>query len=162
MKFLLVQNIVFRGKITRSGFLENSRARVKVMSYLHLVLGIIFVIIFLVTGKFMRVDFPDKEIIPQDFRLLMRSRHIYILFSSFVHILLGVYLQIETRIWRKTLQLFGSTLLITGSIFLVWAFVYETYTTKTFSEASLWGIYLSLGGTILHLVGGFKVKKVEK
>ncbi len=107
----------------------------------------------------MRLDFPDKEIIPQDFRLLMRSRHIYILFSSFIHILLGVYLQVETQIWRKTLQLFGSTLLIAGSILLIWAFVYETYTTKTFSEASRWGIYLSLGGTILHLVGGFKVKK---
>jgi len=107
----------------------------------------------------MRVDFPDKEIIPQDFRLLMRSRHIYILFSSFIHTLLGVYLQIETRIWRKTLQLFGSTLLITGSVFLVWAFVYETYTTKTFSEASRWGIYLSLGGTILHLVSGFNRRK---
>jgi len=129
------------------------------MSYLHLIFGIVVFIIFLVTGKFMRVDFPDKEIIPQDFRLLMRSRHIYILFSSFIHILLGAYLQIETRIWRKTLQLFGSTLLVIGSIFLVWAFVYETYTTKTFSEASRWGIYLSLGGTILHLFGGSKVKK---
>ena len=109
----------------------------------------------------MRVDFPDKEIIPQDFRLLMRSRHIYILFSSFIHILLGVYLQIETQIWRKTLQLFGSALLVAGSVFLVWAFVYETYQTRHFSEASRWGIYLSLGGTILHLVGGIKVKKVK-
>ncbi len=129
------------------------------MSYAHLIFGVIVFIIFLITGKFMRVDFPDKETIPQEFRLLMRSRHIYILFSSFIHALLGVYLQIETRIWRKTLQLFGSTLLIAGSVFLVWAFVYETYTTKTFSEASRWGIYLSLGGTILHLVGGIKVKK---
>jgi len=162
MKFLLVQNIDFRGKITRSGFLENSRARVEVMSYLHLVFGIIVFIIFLVTGKFMRVDFPDKEIIPQDFRLLMRSRHIYILFSSFIHVLLGVYLQIETRLWRKTLQLFGSTLLISGSVFLVGAFVYETYQARYFSEASRWGIYLSLGGTILHLVGGFKVKRGKR
>ncbi|MDQ3712776.1 MAG: hypothetical protein M3388_11245 [Acidobacteriota bacterium] len=129
------------------------------MSYLHLFFGIIVFIVFLVTGKFMRVDFPDKEIIPQDFRLLMRSRHIYILFSSFIHILLGVYLQIETRVWRKMLQLFGSTSLIAGSVLLVWAFVYETYWTQHFSEASRWGIYLSLGGTILHLVGGFKRRK---
>ncbi|HEV8158101.1 MAG TPA: hypothetical protein VGP58_03665 [Pyrinomonadaceae bacterium] len=129
------------------------------MSYAHLIFGVIVFIIFLITGKFMRVDFPDKEIIPQDFRLLMRSRHIYILFSSFIHTLLGVYLQIETRIWRKTLQLFGSALLVAGSVFLVWAFVYETYQTRHFSEASRWGIYLSLGGTILHLVGGIKAKK---
>ena len=129
------------------------------MSYLHLFFGIVVFIVFLVTGKFMRVDFPDKEIIPQDFRLLMRSRHIYILFSGFIHLLLGVYLQIEKRVWRKTMQLFGSTFLIAGSVFLIWAFIYETYTTKTFSEASRWGIYLSLGGMILHLVGGIKVKR---
>ncbi|MBA2736036.1 MAG: hypothetical protein H0U50_04515 [Pyrinomonadaceae bacterium] len=131
------------------------------MSYAHLIFSVIVFIIFLITGKCMRVDFPDKDIIPQDFRLLMRSRHIYILFSSFIHILLGVYLQIETRIWRKTLQLFGSTLLITGSIFLVWAFVYEIYRARHFSEVSRWGIYLSLGGTILHLIGGIKLKKVK-
>ena len=127
--------------------------------HFHLIFGILVLVIFLVTGKFMRVDFPDKEIIPQDFRLLMRSRHIYILFSSFIHILLGVYLQIETRVWRKTLQVFGSILMTAGSIFLVWAFVYETYTTRHFSEASRWGIYLSLGGTILHLIGGFRSRK---
>jgi magnesium-transporting ATPase (P-type) len=131
----------------------------RVAPHFHLIFGILVLIIFLVTGRFMRVDFPDKEIIPQDFRLLMRSRHIYILFSSFIHILLGVYLQIETRAWRKTLQLFGSTLLAAGSVFLVWAFVYETYTTKTFSETSRWGIYLSLGGTISHFVGAVKIKK---
>jgi hypothetical protein len=48
--------------------------------------------------RLFKVDFPDKEIIPQDFRLLMRSRHIYILFSGFIHLLLGVYLQIEARV----------------------------------------------------------------
>lgn len=130
------------------------------MSYLHLFFGIIVFIIFLVTGKFMRVDFPDKELIPQDFRLLMRSRHIYILFSSFLHILLGVYWQMERQLRRKILQFFGSTLLIAGSGLLVWAFVYETYRTQHFSEASRWGIYLSLGGTMLHLIGAAKMKKL--
>ena len=125
----------------------------------HLIFGILLLVVFLVTGGFMRADFPDKEIIPPDFRLLMRSRHIYILFSSVIHILLGVYLQVEARLWRKTLQLFGSTLLTAGSVLLVWAFVYETYQTRHFSEASRWGIYLSLGATILHLVGAVKAKK---
>ena len=129
------------------------------MDKAHLIFGIIIFIIFLITGRFMRVDFPDKEIIPPDFRLLMRSRHIYILFSSFIHILLGVYWRTETRIWRKYLQYFGSFLLLVGSVFLVWAFVYETYTTRQFSEASRWGIYLSLGGTLAHLIGGFKKQK---
>lgn len=85
------------------------------MSYLHLVFGIILFIVFLITGKFMRADFPDKELIPQDFRLLMRSRHIYILLSSLIHIVLGIYLQISKETWRKILQIFASILLFAGT-----------------------------------------------
>lgn len=128
------------------------------MSYVHLIFGIAVFVVFLVTGKLMRVDFPDKEIISQDFRLLMRSRHIYILLASFVHIVLGVYLQIHKEKWRKYVQTFASVLLFAGTLLLIWAFFYETYATKSFSEISRWGLYLSLGGTIFHLFGGFRLK----
>lgn len=128
------------------------------MSYAHLIFGIIVFVVFLVTGKFMRVDFPDKEIIPQDLRILMRSRHIYILLSAFAHILLGLYLQIRPHILQKSLQMLGSFLLFAGTIILICAFFYETYTTQHFSEASRFGLYSTLGGTILHLFGGFRVK----
>ena len=106
----------------------------------------------------MRVDFPDKEIIPQELRILMRSRHIYIFLSAFAHILLGLYLKINAPIWRKYLQFFGSLLLFTGTILLIYAFFYETYSTQHFSEVSRFGLYMTLGGTILHLFGGFKMK----
>lgn len=107
----------------------------------------------------MRLDFPDKDFIPQDFRVLMRSRHIYILLAGLTHLVLGVYLQIHTAWWRKILQISGSFLLSLGSVLLVWAFVYETYTTRHFSEFSRWAIYLTLGGTVLHLIGGLELKK---
>ena len=107
----------------------------------------------------MRVDFPDKEIIPQDLRLLMRSWHIYILLSSLIQICLGVYLQIHAEIWRKFVQILGSILLFAGSILFVWAFIHETYATQHFSDISRYGLYTTLAGTILHLIGGFKVKK---
>jgi magnesium-transporting ATPase (P-type) len=128
------------------------------MAYMHLIFGIIVFVVFLITGKFMRLDFPDKEIIPQELRILMRSRHIYILLSSFIHILLGLYLQIHKETWRKSLQIPGSLLLFTGTILLISAFFYETYTTRHFSEVSRFGLYTTLGGTILHLFGGFRVK----
>lgn len=127
------------------------------MSYLHLIFGILVFIVFLVTGKFMRVDFPDKDLIPQDLRLLMRSRHIYILLSSLIHICLGVYLQIHKEKWRKFLQIFASVLLISGSILFVWAFIYETYNLQKFSEISRFALYLTLGGVIFHLFGGFRL-----
>jgi drug/metabolite transporter (DMT)-like permease len=116
-------------------------------------------VVFLTTGKFMRWDFPDKDIIPQDFRLLMRSRHIYILLSSLIHIILGVYLQIQTEIWQKILQIFGSVLLISGSVLFVWAFIYETYTARHFSDLSRFALYATLAGVLVHLLGGFRMKK---
>jgi high-affinity Fe2+/Pb2+ permease len=100
----------------------------------------------------MRWDFPDKEIIPQEFRMLMRSRHIYILFSSLIHILLGLYWQTHKTSLQKYLQLLGSMLLIISSILFVGAFVYETYQTHSFSEISRQALYLTLAGTIVHAI----------
>jgi hypothetical protein len=131
----------------------------KTMPYLHLIFGIIMFVVFLVTGKFMRWDFPDKDAIPQDFRILMRSRHIYILLSSLIHIALGVYLKIHADTWRRVLQIFASVLLIGGSVLFVWAFVYETYQARHFSDLSRWALYATLAGTILHLIGGYKLQK---
>ncbi len=102
----------------------------------------------------MRWDFPDKEIIPPELRILMRSRHIYILFSALLHLILGVYLQISPVIWHKVLQILGSVLLIAASGFLIWGFIHETYFAKNFSDISRWGIYLSLAGAGFHLIGG--------
>lgn len=126
------------------------------MARAHLIFGIIVFVVFLITGRFMRADFPDKEIISQEFRLLMRSRHIYILLSAFIHILLGLYLQMDEKAWRKYLQMFGSLLLFAGTSLLIWAFVYETYTTQHFSDVSRFGLYTTLAGTAFHLFSRFR------
>ena len=102
----------------------------------------------------MRVDFPDKDMIPQELRLLMRSRHIYILFSALIHLALGIYLQIRPQLWRRVLQYGGSAVLIASSVVLVWAWYVETYQLQHFSDLSREGIYLSLTGVGLHVIGG--------
>jgi len=126
------------------------------MAKAHLIFGILVFVVFLITGRFMRADFPDKEIIAQEFRLLMRSRHIYILLSSFVHILLGLYFTISPSAWRKYLQIFGSALLTAGTLMLIWAFFYETYTLNHFSDLSRYGLYATLAGTVFHLFSRFR------
>ena len=126
------------------------------MSYAHLIFGIVMFIIFAVTGKFMRVDFTDKDLISPDLRLLMRSRHIYILFSSLIHLTLGVYLTIHPAKWRKSFQYFGSFLLTLSAWLLLWGFIVETYQLQTFSEISRFGIYTSLAGVGFHVIGGFE------
>ena len=129
------------------------------MSWFHLIFGIVMFVVFVTTGKFMRVDFPDKDAIPQELRLLMRSRHIYILFSALIHLALGVYLQLRPQLWRKVLQFGGSAVLVLSSGFLIWAFVVETYSYQHFSDLSRNGIYAALWGIGLHLIGGLTLKK---
>ena len=126
----------------------------KFMSWFHLIFGLIVFVVFVTTGKFMRVDFPDKDIIPQDLRLLMRSRHIYILFSGLIHLALGAYLQMRPQTWRRVFQYFGSFLLVISSGLLLWAFIVETYQLAHFSNISRYGIYASLAGIGFHLIGG--------
>jgi hypothetical protein len=124
------------------------------MSYVHLIFGLLLFVAFTITGRFMRADFPEKDEIDQALRLLMRSRHIYILFSSLIHIGLGVYLQIRPQFWRKALQYAGSAMLFVSSSLLIRAFVVETYELHGFSNLSRYGIYASLAGIIFHFFGG--------
>src|SRR5215207_2355956 len=99
----------------------------KLVSWFHLIVGVLMFVVFVMTGKFMRIDFPNKEAIPQELRLLMRSRHIYILFSALIHIVLGSYYQVRTQTAAKILQYSGSFFLTAASVLLVWAFITETY-----------------------------------
>lgn len=124
------------------------------MSWAHLVFGLLLFVAFTVTGKLMRVDFPDKDMIPQDLRILMRSRHIYILFSSLIHLVLGIYLRLENDLRVRVLQLTGSFLLFVSSGLLLWAWWAETYRFQHFSDISRWGIYTSLAGVGMHLIAG--------
>ncbi len=131
------------------------------MSWFHLIFGIAMFIVFVTTGKYMRVDFPDKDIIPQELRLLMRSRHIYILFNALIHLALGVYLTMWPQSWRRTLQYLGSFILTISAVLLLWAFIVETYQLQHFSDLSRYGIYTSLAGIGLHLIGGLTAEKLN-
>jgi hypothetical protein len=127
----------------------------KRVSWFHLIFGILLFIVFTVTGRFMRVDFPDKDAIAPELRVLMRSRHIYILFSALIHLVLGVYLRMSADTRLRILQYAGSLILVASSVYLVWAFITETYTLQHFSDLSRNGIYAALAGVGLHLFGGF-------
>ena len=122
--------------------------------WFHLIFGLILFVVFTQTGEYMRADFPDKEAISQDLRTLMRSRHIYILVSALIHMVLGVYMQMRPERWRKVLQIAGSLLLVVASGLLLYAFIVETYQLQAYSDFSRNGIYISLAGVGLHLIGG--------
>jgi hypothetical protein len=117
-----------------------------------MIVGALLFIAFLVTGRLMRQDFPDKEIIDQEFRMLMRSRHIYILFASLINLSLGLYFAWGTQKLTRAFQIAGSAVLTGSGALLVWAFFAETYFTHHFSDMSRRGIYLALAGVGVHVI----------
>jgi uncharacterized membrane protein len=125
-----------------------------VMKWFHLAVGIVLFIAFCVTGRMMRLDFPDKDVIPPDLRILMRSRHIYILFNAMIFLVLGVYFRFSRRLWQRVIQIIGSVTILVAAAHLFWGWYLESYELGHFSDVSRWGIYLSLAGVGFHLIGG--------
>jgi hypothetical protein len=135
--------------------LDSNGAKISLaaMKWFHLIFGLALFFVFTQTGSLMRADFPDKDAIPQDFRLLMRSRHIYILFAALVNIVLGIYLDLRPQLLLKVGQLMGSTIISIGSVLLVYAWYVETYGVRHFSDLSRNGIYITAFGVGMHLFG---------
>ena len=131
------------------------------MSSFHLILGGLLFYIFTLTGSYMRADFPDKELITPELRLLMRSRHIYILFASLLHMLLGAYVRMAGDVRVRLFQFTGSGLLTSAGVLFIIAFCLETYTYAHYSDISRWGLYLSLAGVGFHLVGGIADRRAK-
>ena len=75
------------------------------MRRLHLSVGIAGVIAFLVTGQLMRHHTPPLTALSDSVRLMYRSRHIYILGSALVNLVLSLYLELESRGWQRNLQI---------------------------------------------------------
>ncbi len=71
-------------------------------------------------------------------------------------------MQIRSQVWRLALQYTGSGILVLSSALLVWGFIVETYQLQHFSDISRYGIYASLAGVGLHLIGGLKMQRHEQ
>jgi len=126
------------------------------MKLLHQIVGIAVVVVFLLTGQYMDFYYPDKTAISEGMRMMLRSRHIYILLGGLVNISLGAYFHWHTERWRRVLQLSASSLLLLATLFSVGAFFYEPQVAglqRTFTLPALIGL---LTGTLMHLLSGVK------
>jgi len=124
------------------------------MRGLHLVIGLLTVIAFLVTGQLMSHHVPPMSTLSDSARLMFRSRHIYILASGLVNLMLGLYIGRRAG-WRNAVQLIGSGLLMASAALLIVAFGIEP--AGGFQESLGWsaaGLYTLFGGCMLHLVSG--------
>ena len=95
------------------------------MRRFHLILGLVAVAAFLLTGQFMGHHHPGMEQLSADVRMMYVSRHIYMLGAALVNVALGLYMQMQPESWRRVLQQLGSLLILLAPVFLVMAFLSE-------------------------------------
>ena len=120
------------------------------MRAVHRWIGLLTVIVFVISGQFLRHHHPPMDTLGESARLLLRSRHIYILASGLVNLMLGLYVQ-RVAGWRGVVQVIGSGLVMVAPVFLVLAFVVET--PRGFQPEMVWsslGLYALFGGCMLH------------
>lgn len=125
------------------------------MRKLHLVVGVVGVCAFLLTGQYMHWFHQHLQGMADGPRLIYRSSHIYLLWASLLNLCLGCYLRAFTATPAKVAQLLGSAAVIVGPPLLCWSFFYETYNQDLARPFGRLAIYLALAGAALHFIASF-------
>lgn len=121
------------------------------MRWLHLTVGIVGVVGFLLTGQYMEHAHDHLRGMDDARRLLFRSTHIYLLFSSLVNLALGLHLR-PVRGWRWWLRTPGSLLVLSTPFFATAGFFTEPWLTNLERPCTKLTTYLCFAGMLLHSV----------
>jgi hypothetical protein len=124
------------------------------MKRLHLVVGVLTLIAFILTGQYLRRVYPDMSAVGDGIRMMLRSRHLYIMLAGAVNTALGLYLTVHAPGWRLGAQRLGSALLLVAPVLLIVAFFTEPPRGLFETRFSHFGLYAVFGGIVLHLISG--------
>ena len=123
------------------------------MRRVHLILGLLGVVTFLITGQFMKHHNPPVRMLAPEVRMMSVSRHIYLLGAALVNLVLGLYLREYSPAWRRTLQRIGSVLIFLSVLSLLMAFISEpALGLAGRSWRSYFGLIGLFAGVMTHLV----------
>lgn len=115
----------------------------------HLIAGLVALVIFPLTGAYMRFYLADEFAASDRLRFSLRANHIYILLSSLIHISLGAYLRVSAKKRWANLQTAASLLLLISTTLVIAAFFAELKMGLE-RPVTLLAMVLALGGTLLH------------
>lgn len=131
-----------------------------VMARTHLVMGFIFLGVFLLTGVYMDNNFPGIYGDNEGTRIMFRASHIYILMAALINIVTGVHGAVVAGRVFRFLHLLASVLIILAPILFLVGFITEPAIYDTERTYSFWGVLFLLVGVVLQaLISLFSVKQ---
>lgn len=118
---------------------------------IHLYAGWLFVLVFVLTGQYMRLVVQPQMEAHAVLRFSLRANHVYILLFGLLHLCLGAYWRASLNARRQKLQLAGSLALLAATLVTIAAFFFEP---KVGDERPLLlaAIVVAVVGTGLHLL----------
>ena len=126
------------------------------MKRFHFIFGLATFAAFLLTGQYMDKFHNHLDGTEIGVRMLYRTRHIFILLASLLHLALGLYHETRAGQWQRRVQRAGSAALTGGTLLLVYAFFSEARTRDLDTPYSHWALYLILFGVVLHAISGWR------
>lgn len=126
------------------------------MKRLHLVVGVLALIAFILTGQYLSHAYPNMTGVGDGLRMLLRSRHLYLMLAGAVNTALGLYLTARAPGWRTVVQRTGSVLLLIAPVLLIAGFFVDAPSGQLDRPLAPFGLYAVFGGIVLHLISGAK------
>ena len=124
---------------------------------LHLIVGVAGIVAFVLTGQYMGIFLNGLTGMPDGPRLLYRSAHLYLMWSSLLNLVVGFYFVAAASKGVRVAQSIASALLLVGPPLMLAAFFIESPTNNFDRTLSGWANYFALAGTILHVVSSRNV-----
>jgi hypothetical protein len=129
------------------------------MKRIHLVVGLLGVVVFVLTGQVMARHVPPVKSMEAELRLMYVSRHIYLLGAALVNLMTGLYLRMADDGWQRRVQVLGSAVLLLSPLALTLAFFREPpLGLAGRSWMSRQGLFTLLGGVLLHAISRLKAE----
>jgi hypothetical protein len=127
-----------------------------VIARLHVFIGILGLLVFLASGLTMLLADPPLSALDGQVRMMLRSRHIYLLYASLLNLLLGVYYRPAAWSWRQRLQTAGSSLLLFSPALAVAGFFIEAPEGDLSAPLGRLAVVAAAIGTLLHAIAAIR------
>lgn len=117
---------------------------------LHFYGGIIFLILFILSGQYMGAYYNHLQGMEDIQRMIFRAEHIYLLLTSLIHLAIGSYIHLHKQKSLKYLQMFASGLMFLASLLFILSFFKDMPTANIERPLSRAGLYVMLAGVASH------------
>jgi hypothetical protein len=124
----------------------------RTLKLIHLIVGVVGILVFVLTGQYMAIFLQGLNALPDGPRLLYRTSHLYLMWSSLLNLIVGYYFVAAATKGARIAQMIASTMLLLGPPLILLGFFIESPANNLDRPFCGWANYLALAGTLLHVV----------